>query len=101
MAAVKNKYLVMAPMVVAELFSDPKLTGEAADVVMSYPLLEIKPGFWERAGRMRADLYTKRYRPKLIDTFIAQLCIDNHAALISRDRDFNAFARYQGLLLLR
>jgi len=69
------------------------------DLVLIH-LLELQPGFWWRAGKLRANLTRGGYRPKLADTLIAQTCLDHKVGLLTRDRDFGAFARWAGLKLL-
>lgn len=76
------------------------LSGVAEAAILAVPLLEIRDGFWERAGRTRASLIHRKLKPKLADTLIAQLCIDHDIPLLTRDRDFSPFARYAGLRLL-
>lgn len=90
----------MAPVALAELLSAPEMTREAAEALRLLPLLEVTPGFWERAGRLRASLHRRHYRPKLADTLIAQSCLDYAVPLLTRDRDFQPFARHAGLELL-
>jgi predicted nucleic acid-binding protein len=95
-----DKTAVLSPFVLAELFSDPKLEPQDAADLRRLPLLEISEGFWERAGKLRAELFQENYRPKMVDAMIAQSCIDHDASLLTRDRDFRAFARHGGLVLL-
>lgn len=97
--ALEQESLAMSPAVLAELFSDPALTSEAEDALRTLPLLEPAPGFWERAGKLRALLRRRRHRAKLADTLIAQSCIDYRVPLLTRDRDFRPFARHAGLRL--
>lgn len=63
-------------------------------------MAEVVSGFAGRAGRLRADLIRRGYRPKLADTLIAQTCLDHKVGLLTRDRDSGAFARWAGLKLL-
>ena len=51
-----DRSLRMAPVVLAELLSDPTLPFEAEKALLRIPLLELTPGYWERAGKTRADL---------------------------------------------
>jgi len=90
----------MAPVVLAELLSDPLLPAQDEQDLVLIHLLELQPGFWRRAGKLRADLIRLGYRPKLADTLIAQTCLDHKVGLLTRDRDFGAFARWAGLKLL-
>jgi predicted nucleic acid-binding protein len=96
----RPRLLSMAPVVLAELLSDQSLPTAVEKNLCALPLLELLPGFWERAGKTRANLIRRKLRPKLADTLIAQVCIDHEATLHSRDADFRPFARYAGLQLV-
>jgi predicted nucleic acid-binding protein len=98
--AVADNAIVMSPVVLSELLSDPMLGAEDEADLCAVQLMELQPGYWNRAGKLRALLYSKRLKPKLADTLIAQLCIDNDVPLITRDRDFSHFAKHAGLRLL-
>ena len=89
----------MCPVVLAELLSDPLRSLAAREALLNIPLLEIQPGFWERAGLTRAELIKRRIKPKLADTLIAQICIDHNIPLHARDADFRPFARLANLKL--
>jgi predicted nucleic acid-binding protein len=91
--------LFLPPVVLCEILSDPKLSESARRIFLKIPLLEVRPGFWERAGDSRAKLIAKGLKARLADTLIAQSCLDNDAALITRDRDFKGFAKICGLEL--
>ena len=90
----------MSPFVLAELFSDPQLHSKDAMDLRQLPLLDISDGFWERAGRLRAELFRRGHRPKVVDTMIAQSCIDHRVPLLTRERDFRPFAKHADLILL-
>ena len=93
--------VVMAPVVLAEIFSDPKLDASTRSSFRSLPLLDVSAGYWERAGLTRALLLRHAKRPKLADTLIAQTCLDYRVPLLTRDRDFDAFSKHAGLQLIR
>jgi predicted nucleic acid-binding protein len=97
-AHLKSESLVMCPVVLAELFSDPLRSVQAKKSLLT--LLLLLPGFWERAGLTRAELLKHEIKPKLGDTLIAQVCIDHNITLHSRDADFRPFAKYAGLQLV-
>ena len=63
-------------------------------------LIEVRPGYWRRAGELRAKVLAKRRKARLGDALIAQSCIDHGIALLTRDRDFRAFAGAAGLDLV-
>jgi predicted nucleic acid-binding protein len=92
--------LVLAPVSISELLSDPLLIPSLEKFILRIQQLEIKAGYWERAGKLRAKLMRRRYRPKIADTLIAQSCLDYQVPLITRDRDFSAFQELAGLRLL-
>jgi len=94
-----DRSLQMAPAVLAELLSDPTLPLEAEKALLRIPLMELMSGFWERAGKTRASLIRRKFKPKLADTLIAQICIDHNIPLHTRDTDFRPFAKYAGLQL--
>jgi predicted nucleic acid-binding protein len=87
----------MVPVVLAELLSAPKLPSDVAKTLSEVPMLETAPGFWQRAGILRAKVVAKRGRARFGDALIAQCCIDGGIPLITRDRDFRAFAAATGL----
>ncbi len=64
------------------------------------PLPEIESGYWRRAGELRAKVLGKRRKARLGDTLIAQSCLDHGTPLLTRDRDFQAFAQSAGLDLV-
>ncbi len=98
--ALADRSLVLAPVSVTELLSDPNLWPALEDFVLRIPQLEITVGFWQRAGKLRAKLVRHRFRPKLADSLIAQSCLDHQVPLVTRDRDFSAFQKLAGLRLL-
>lgn len=99
--ALAEKRLVMAPMVISELLNAEEMKDEYAVDLRQVPMLELKAGFWERAGRLRAHMFRAGYRPKMTDTLIALVCMDSDAPLLTYDRGFVAFAKTAGLQLHR
>lgn len=97
--ALQDRQLVMVPVVLTELLSDPKLPPALAASLVDVPLLQIESGFWQRAGALRAKVLSKGRRARLADSLIAQNCVDAGVSLITRDRDFRAFAQAAGLRL--
>jgi len=59
--------------------------------------LEVEPGYWQRAGTLRAQVWAKRRKARLGDALIAQTCIDHAVPLLTRVRDFRAFVEAAGL----
>jgi predicted nucleic acid-binding protein len=91
--------LLLPPPVVSEMLSEPTLLAERAIRLTNLPLLRIWPGYWHRAGRMRAALRERGSRAHLGDCLIAQSCIDAKLPLITYDHDFERFVQF-GLKLL-
>ncbi len=98
--ALEARHVIMVPVVLSELLSDPKLPSGVAATLSELPLMDIAPGYWERAGRLRARVLAKRRKVRLGDALIAQSCIDGGMSLLTRDRDFRAFAETAGLSLI-
>lgn len=99
-SALEHQQLVLPPVVLTELLSDPGLTKEVRTLLAALPLLEIEPGFWERAGTLRASILLQRKKARIADALIAQSCLDQSLPLVTRDKDFRHFARDAGLPLL-
>ena len=98
--ALSDRTLCVSPVSVTELLSDPDPMPSPGQLVAQIPRLEISPGYWERAGELRAQMFRLRLRPKMADTLIAQSCLDHGIALITRDRNFSSFGEVAGLRLL-
>lgn len=95
--ALKDKQVLMAPPVLSELLSDPGISRELSKTLTELPLVELCLGFWERAGLLRAKVLAKHRKARLGDALIAQSCLDAGISLLTRDRDFRAFAAVAAL----
>jgi predicted nucleic acid-binding protein len=95
--ALQDRQVLMAPVVLTELLSTPELSSEVSQTLSQLPLIEVGPGYWQRAGELRARVLAKRRKARLGDALIAQSCIDHEIPLLTRDRDFRAFAAAAGL----
>jgi predicted nucleic acid-binding protein len=95
-SALSDHQACLPPVVVTELFSDPKLPRAAATLLARLPVLDPEPSFWERAGLLRAKLIARRRRARLADALIAQACLEHGVRLIIRDDGFRHFARVTG-----
>ena len=98
--ALEDRQVVMVPVVLTELLSDPRLPPGVAETLAEVPLIEIESGYWRRAGNLRAKVLAKRRKARLGDALIAQCCIDGDVPLLARDRDFRAFAGAAGFDLV-
>jgi predicted nucleic acid-binding protein len=98
--ALEDRQVVMAPVVLTELLSDPSLPSDVAETISEVPLIEVASGYWQRAGALRAKVLATRRKARLGDALIAQSCIDQSISLITRDRDFRAFAEAANLNLV-
>jgi predicted nucleic acid-binding protein len=98
--ALHDRQVLMVPVVLTEMLSDPKLPAEVSQILSALPLIEMEPGYWQRAGELRAQVLAKRRKARLGDALIAQCCIDRGIPLLTRDRDFRAFAHAAGLSLV-
>jgi predicted nucleic acid-binding protein len=98
--ALKDRQVLMAPPVLTELLSDPGISPGVSKALSELPLVEVLPGYWERAGSLRARVLAKHRKARLGDALIAQSCLDAGIPLLTRDRDFRAFAGTAALALL-
>jgi len=98
--ALGDRQVVMVPIVLTELLSDPQLPSDVAETLAEIPLIEIESGYWQRAGTLRARVLAKRRKARLGDALIAQSCIDRDISLLTRDRGFRAFTEAAGLDLV-
>jgi len=96
----EDRLLVMVPVVLTELLSDPKLSSDVVETISEVPLIEVASGYWQRAGALRAKVLATRRKTRLGDALIAQSCIDQGIPLITRDRDFRSFAEAAKLNLV-
>src|SRR5271154_6298948 len=98
--ALEDRQVMMPPVVLTEIISDPKLPAAVAITLADLPLIGIEPGYWQRAGELRAKVLRKRRKARLGDALIAQCCSDHGLPLLTRDRDFLAFAETAALNLV-
>jgi predicted nucleic acid-binding protein len=99
-SALEHHQLALPPVVLSELLSDPALPGRVKDLLASLPLLQVEPGYWTRAGELRAAILKQKKKARVADSLIAQSCLDQSSPLVTRDRDFRHVARAARLPLL-
>ncbi|MEQ1896299.1 MAG: PIN domain-containing protein [Vicinamibacterales bacterium] len=97
--ALTARTVYLPPVVLAEVLSQPTRGADAGAFIRSLPLLDLQPGYWERAGELRKKLIVAGRKAPLADSLIAQVCLDYDVPLITRDADFKVFVRC-GLKLL-
>jgi predicted nucleic acid-binding protein len=95
--ALHDRHVLMAPAVLTEILSDPKLPAEVAQSLCQVPLIETQPGYWERAGALRTKALAKGRKVRLGDALIEQSCLDRGTPFLTRDCDFRAFVEGAGL----
>jgi predicted nucleic acid-binding protein len=98
--ALADRQVVMIPVVLTELLSDPGLPSAVFETLVEIPLIEITPGCWQRAGALRARVLSLSRKARLGDALIAQTCLDRDIPLLTRDRDFRAFVEIASLNLI-
>jgi predicted nucleic acid-binding protein len=91
--------VALPPVVLTEVLSDPRPQQAMRDAVSKFITLEIREGYWERAGELSRGLREKGLRARIADALIAQSCLDYAVPLITRDADFRHFAKHCGLKL--
>jgi predicted nucleic acid-binding protein len=90
--ALADRQVWMIPVVLTELLSDPGLPSRVAETLAGVPMIDLEPGYWQRAGALRAKVLSRRRKARLGDALIAQTCVDRGIPLLTRDKDFRAFA---------
>ena len=90
---------MLTPVTVTELLSDVRGSVGVEAALGGFGILELKRGYWERAGQLRASVRRLGRKAGMADTLIAQACIDAGVALLTRDADFRVFADVGGLKL--
>lgn len=98
--ALEDRQVLMVPAVLTEVLSAPRLAPEVSRTLLEVPLIDVDPGYWQRAGELRAKVLAMRRKARLGDALIAQSCIDRGIPLLTRDRDFRAFATAAGFELV-
>jgi predicted nucleic acid-binding protein len=98
--ALAEGQVVLPAPVLTEFLSDPGIAPSVVADLLELPLLEPADGFWVRAGRLRAQVLAGKRKARLGDALIAQLCLEQGIKLITRDRDFQAFAEASDLDLV-
>lgn len=99
-SALDHQQLALPPAVLTELLSDPAVSRPVRTLLAGLPILDIEPGYWERAGLLRASVLKQKKKARVADSLIAQSCLDQSSPLVTRDRDFRHFAKAAGLPLL-
>lgn len=94
-----DRVVLMPPPVLTEILSDPELPRAVKEAICGVPLIESEPGYWERAGLLRAQVLASRWNARLGDVLIAQSCIDRGIPLVTRDADFRALAAATDLVV--
>ena len=99
-SALKDGQVALPPVVLTEVLSEPGLPTTLRSLLGGLPLLQLEPGYWERAGWLRAQALKRKLKARVADVLIAQACLDQFVPLVTRDRDFRHFAKTAGLHLL-
>ena len=77
--ALRDRQVLMAPVVLTELLSDPRLPATVSASLRDVPLIEIADGYWQRAGECLSDSGVE-----VPDPFTGK---DMHAVFESTDED--------------
>lgn len=96
--SLEQHQMVIPPVVLTEILSEPHLEEATIEALSAIPSLELLDGYWVRAGRLRAKMMAAGRKAKVADALIAQSCLDHDVPLITHDRDFRHYERH-GLIL--
>ena len=95
--ALQDRQVLMAPVVLYGDVERPEAFARGFGDSRGAAALGSERRLWQRAGALRAKALAKRRKARLGDALIAQSCIDRGIPLLTRDRDFRAFADAAGL----
>lgn len=98
--AIETQSLILPPQVITELASARNPHPGLGFVLDNIDMLEITPGYWQRAGQLRQKIITTNKPARTLDCLIAQCCIDHDVRLLTRDLDFTVIAKHSTLRLL-
>lgn len=98
--ALRDETLILPPMVVTELFSDHRMEDTLKALISGIFHLPLLPGFWERAGEVRAAILKSGKKARAMDAMIATYCVDHGVPLITRDVDYRHYVEQMGLQVL-
>ena len=98
--ALASGMLWLPPVVITELYGIKSAPNAHWHMFTStIPILNIEEGYWQRAGHIRKIILQQKLKAKLGDALIAQSCIDHDVPLLTRDPDFEHYAKLCGLKL--
>ena len=79
---------------------DKKEYNRLNELLKGLEYLPVPDEFWEKLSQFSFDLFRKGIAVPLVDTYIALLCIENHALILHRDRHFDLIAQKFALKVL-
>jgi len=97
--ALEDGLIVIPPPVLSEILSETEIPIKLEILLKKLPTLSEKEGFWERTGLLRRSVLKMKLKAHLADALICQYCLDYNLPLITRDADFNNFAKVSKLVL--
>ena len=59
--ALNAQALILPPVVLTEILSDPKPPKQVVNTLLGLSMLDILPGYWERAGNTRAEILVRKF----------------------------------------
>ncbi|MBI1785974.1 MAG: PIN domain-containing protein [Acidobacteria bacterium] len=96
-AALQAGWVVLPPVVVAELVSGARRPGERAAIarlVAELLIHDTPPQHWIRVGELRRQLSEKGLAVSTPDAHVAQCALERSAVLLSRDVIFGRIAAH-------
>ncbi|GIU66463.1 PIN domain-containing protein [Candidatus Phycosocius spiralis] len=96
---IEQQTLRVVPISITELLSARVLRPEIRLLADALSVLELKDGYWSRAGILRGLCLASGRSARLADALIAQACLDADLPLLTNDKDFEVFQVIGGLKL--
>ena len=96
---------VLLPGIIrAELLRGTKTKKEfnrLAELLRGLTYLPALEEFWEKLSAFSFDLFRKGIEVPLVDTYIALVCLENHASILHRDKHFDMIALKTSLKIFK
>ena len=88
----------------AELLRGTKTKKEfnrLAELLRGLTYLPALEEFWEKLSAFSFDLFRKGIAVPFVDTYIALVCLENHASILHRDKHFDMIALKTSLKIFK
>lgn len=96
--------ILLPGIIRAELLRGTKTKKEfnrLTELLRGLTYLPVPEEFWEKLSAFSFDLFRKGIAVPLVDTYIALVCLENHASILHRDKHFDMIALKTSLKIFK